>query len=107
MTTMFDLTDRVAIVSGTASGMGKAMATAFAEAGAGMGVFTVLHKLSDDFNARGFHEPLEFVEDMVLGKFSVALGDGNQNGGSMLDLEFVANRFRHEEDVRDSALIVR
>ena len=31
---MFDLTDRVAIVSGTASGMGQAMATAFAEAGA-------------------------------------------------------------------------
>lgn len=31
---MFDLTGRVAIVSGTASGMGQAMATVFAEAGA-------------------------------------------------------------------------
>jgi NAD(P)-dependent dehydrogenase (short-subunit alcohol dehydrogenase family) len=31
---MFDLTDRVALVSGTAAGMGQAMATAFAEAGA-------------------------------------------------------------------------
>ncbi len=31
---MFELTDRVAIVSGTASGMGQAMATVFAEAGA-------------------------------------------------------------------------
>ncbi|MBX3012228.1 MAG: SDR family oxidoreductase [Caldilineaceae bacterium] len=31
---MFDLTDRVALVSGTASGMGQAMATVFAEAGA-------------------------------------------------------------------------
>jgi len=31
---MFDLTDRVALVSGTASGMGQAMATIFAEAGA-------------------------------------------------------------------------
>jgi NAD(P)-dependent dehydrogenase (short-subunit alcohol dehydrogenase family) len=31
---LFDLTDRVALVSGTASGMGQAMATAFAEAGA-------------------------------------------------------------------------
>jgi NAD(P)-dependent dehydrogenase (short-subunit alcohol dehydrogenase family) len=30
---MFDLTDRVAIVSGTANGMGQAMATVFAEAG--------------------------------------------------------------------------
>jgi len=31
---MFDLSDRVALVSGTASGMGQAMATVFAEAGA-------------------------------------------------------------------------
>jgi NAD(P)-dependent dehydrogenase (short-subunit alcohol dehydrogenase family) len=31
---MFDLTDRVAIVSGTASGMGQAMAATFVEAGA-------------------------------------------------------------------------
>jgi NAD(P)-dependent dehydrogenase (short-subunit alcohol dehydrogenase family) len=31
---MFDLTGRVALVSGTASGMGQAMATVFAEAGA-------------------------------------------------------------------------
>ena len=33
---MFDLTDRVAIVSGTANGMGNAMATVFAEAGANL-----------------------------------------------------------------------
>ena len=31
---LFDLTNRVALVSGAASGLGKAMATAFAEAGA-------------------------------------------------------------------------
>ena len=31
---MFDLTDRVAVVTGTANGMGQAMATVFAENGA-------------------------------------------------------------------------
>ena len=31
---MFDLTGRIAVVSGTANGMGQAMATVFAEAGA-------------------------------------------------------------------------
>jgi NAD(P)-dependent dehydrogenase (short-subunit alcohol dehydrogenase family) len=33
---LFDLTDRVAVVSGTARGMGRAMALAFAEAGANL-----------------------------------------------------------------------
>lgn len=42
---MFDLTDRVALVSGTASGMGQAMATVFAEAGA--------HLLLLDVNTAG------------------------------------------------------
>ncbi len=45
---MFDLTDRVAIVSGTASGMGQAMATAFAEAGA--------HLILLDINTAGNEE---------------------------------------------------
>lgn len=48
MTNLFDLTDRVAIVSGTASGMGKAMATAFAEAGA--------HVVLLDINSAGNEE---------------------------------------------------
>src|ERR1700722_15160876 len=34
MTNMFDLSGRVAVVTGSAQGMGRAMATAFAEAGA-------------------------------------------------------------------------
>ena len=45
---MFDLSDRVAIVSGTASGMGQAMATAFAEAGA--------HLILLDINTAGNEE---------------------------------------------------
>ncbi|MBP8108151.1 MAG: SDR family oxidoreductase [Caldilineaceae bacterium] len=48
MTDLFDLTDRVAIVSGTASGMGQAMATAFAEAGA--------HLVLLDLNTAGNEE---------------------------------------------------
>jgi NAD(P)-dependent dehydrogenase (short-subunit alcohol dehydrogenase family) len=34
MTKLFDMTGKVAVVSGAASGMGEAMASAFAEAGA-------------------------------------------------------------------------
>lgn len=45
---MFDLTDRVAIVSGTASGMGQAMATVFAEYGA--------HLVLLDINSAGNEE---------------------------------------------------
>lgn len=45
---MFELTARVAIVSGTASGMGQAMATAFAEAGA--------HLILLDLNTAGNEE---------------------------------------------------
>jgi NAD(P)-dependent dehydrogenase (short-subunit alcohol dehydrogenase family) len=48
MTNLFDLTDRVAIVSGTASGMGQAMATAFVEAGA--------HVMLLDINTTGNEE---------------------------------------------------
>ena len=42
---LFDLTDRVALVTGTAQGMGRAMALAFAEAGA--------HVMLLDRNAAG------------------------------------------------------
>ncbi len=45
---MFDLSDRVALVSGTASGMGQAMATVFAEAGA--------HLVLLDLNTAGNEE---------------------------------------------------
>jgi NAD(P)-dependent dehydrogenase (short-subunit alcohol dehydrogenase family) len=41
MKDLFDLTDRVAIVSGTASGMGQAMATVFAQAGAHLALLDV------------------------------------------------------------------
>jgi NAD(P)-dependent dehydrogenase (short-subunit alcohol dehydrogenase family) len=53
---MFELTDRVAIVSGTASGMGQAMATAFVEAGA--------HVMLLDMNTTGNEETAHTLSQM-------------------------------------------
>ena len=53
---MFDLTDRVAIVSGTASGMGQAMATVFAENGA--------HIVMLDLNTKGNEETAHTLEKL-------------------------------------------
>ena len=53
MQTMFDLTGRVAIVSGSASGMGRAMALALAEAGADL--------LLADRNADGLRQTAETI----------------------------------------------
>ena len=55
MTNLFDLTDRVAIVSGTASGMGKAMATAFAEAGAHL-VLLDINRLGNEETAHALSQ---------------------------------------------------
>lgn len=49
---MFDLSDRVAIVSGTANGMGKAMATVFAENGANL----VMLDINSAKNEESAHE---------------------------------------------------
>ncbi len=62
MQTMFDLTGRVAIVSGSASGMGRAMALALAEAGADL--------LLADRNADGLRQTVEAIAG--LGRRAVA-----------------------------------
>ena len=53
MPNMFDLTDRVAVVTGAAQGMGRAMATALAEAGADL--------LLVDRNETGTRETAAFI----------------------------------------------
>jgi NAD(P)-dependent dehydrogenase (short-subunit alcohol dehydrogenase family) len=52
---LFDLTDRVALVSGTASGMGQAMATIFAEAGAHL-VLLDLNTTGNEATAHGLEQ---------------------------------------------------
>ena len=52
--TMFDLTGRVALVSGAASGMGKAMSIALAEAGSDL--------MLADINAEGMKVTAEHIE---------------------------------------------
>jgi NAD(P)-dependent dehydrogenase (short-subunit alcohol dehydrogenase family) len=53
---LFDLTGRVALVSGAASGMGRAMALAFAEAGADL--------MLADLNAEGVQKTAATIEGM-------------------------------------------
>ncbi|HQY26349.1 MAG TPA: SDR family NAD(P)-dependent oxidoreductase, partial [Thermoflexales bacterium] len=56
MSNMFDLSGRVAIVSGTASGMGEAMALTFAENGADLVLL--------DMNTAGNEETAHAIEKM-------------------------------------------
>jgi 2-deoxy-D-gluconate 3-dehydrogenase len=53
---LFDLTGRVAVVSGTASGLGRAMAIGFAEAGADLGLA--------DINSEGNQRTAETISNM-------------------------------------------
>ena len=61
---MFDLTDKVAIVTGAAQGMGRAMAMALAEAGADL--------LVVDRNEQGVHRTA--VEITAMGRRGQFLG---------------------------------
>jgi NAD(P)-dependent dehydrogenase (short-subunit alcohol dehydrogenase family) len=58
---VFDLTDRVALVSGAASGMGKAMSIGFAESGA--------HLMLADINTEGMEDTVSKIE--ALGRKAI------------------------------------
>ena len=58
---VFDLTDRVALVSGAASGMGKAMSIGFAESGA--------HLVLADINTEGMADTASQIE--ALGRKAI------------------------------------
>src|SRR5512132_3479173 len=60
-TNMFDLTGKVALVTGAAQGMGRAMALALAEAGA--------HLMLVDRNEAGAHETAITVNEMDRSAF--------------------------------------
>lgn len=61
---LFDLTDRVAVVSGAASGMGKAMSLGFAEAGARLVLV--------DLNVEGAEETADQIRS--LGRMATVIG---------------------------------
>jgi NAD(P)-dependent dehydrogenase (short-subunit alcohol dehydrogenase family) len=79
---MFDLTGRVAVVSGAANGMGKAMATAVAEAGADV--------LLVDFDLDGVKRTAE--ELAPLGRKTVAAFCDVSDTSSILDLFALLDR---------------
>ena len=109
---MFELTDRVAIVSGTASGMGRAMATAFAEAGANVMLLDIntegneetAHKLSklghravpvtcDVSNYEQIDHVYE-VLDKEFGRVDI-LGNVAGNGAQRAAEEITMDEFTH------------
>src|SRR5262245_33660121 len=74
---IFDLSGRVAIVSGAAQGMGRATAIGFAEAGADV--------LITDINAEGLQSTAEKIK--ALGRRVLPLA------GDITDVEFVRNLY--------------
>ena len=65
MTSLFNLTNKVAVVTGAAQGMGRAMATALAEAGADV--------MLVDRNEAGARQTAEEIENMGRRAVPVAL----------------------------------
>jgi NAD(P)-dependent dehydrogenase (short-subunit alcohol dehydrogenase family) len=78
---LFDLTGRVALVSGTGRGMGRAMALAFAEAGADL--------LLTDLDAQSLQRTADEIGK--LGRRAIALG------GDVSDLAHVAALFARRD----------
>jgi hypothetical protein len=60
-----------------------------------MGPLAILNKFADDLNPGRLDKTLEFVKDAVFGELMPRIGDSDKHCGAMLDLEFVADRFRH------------
>ena len=80
----FDLTDRVAMVSGTASGMGRAMATAFAEAGADV----VLLDINQTGNEETAHQLSQLGRRAVPVTCNVSDYDQIDRAYAIVDREF-------------------
>ena len=63
----------------------------FAETRSRMGTATHLDQLADDFDASGFHETFQFIKRLFFSKISTRIGYRNENGGTRLNFEVVAN----------------
>jgi len=63
----------------------------FAEAGSGMGTTPHLDKLADDFDAGCFHKTFQFIKRLFFSKISTRIRNGDENGGTRLNFQVVAN----------------
>jgi NAD(P)-dependent dehydrogenase (short-subunit alcohol dehydrogenase family) len=88
-TSLFDLTGRVALVSGAASGMGRAMALAFAEAGADL--------VLADLNAAGVQQTAERIQ--ALGRRAVPATCDVSDPGQIRSLFTLLDREYRQIDV--------
>ena len=55
-----------------------------------------LNQFTDDLDARRLDQPLQFIKSLFFPKISTRIGNRNQDGGTMLGLQFFSNRFCQE-----------